>query len=419
MSTVGLPADLPETFVAGFHEEEEVRKMKYRALPHYGKVSILSFGASGLGGMHSKGKGTGLTDVKDTAYKRSRAEGADGAEDDVWFMEDAEEDKEAARALVHKALKAGINLFDTAHWYGQGKSERLLGHAFKGVPRRAFYVNTKIGRYDKDPLKMFDFTAERVYQSVCDSLRRLQLDYIDSVQIHDPEFCPSVDVLVNETLPALQRCKDEGKIRLIGMTGYPLATQRAIIERSTVLVDTSLTYCHYSLNDTSLATSGYVEFCRGRNIALINASPISMGLLMDRAPPDWHPASAQTKALCVQANEHCKSVGVDISKIALAFTLAEESIATTLVSTTSLARLQANIDAARVGSELRAEERAATTHVRERIFGPHGDLSWEGAELAAYWPTVGKRLLVEQQYSSKRARTASPPVTPEANPMCE
>lgn len=412
-----MPTQLPETFVAGFHDEEEVRKMTFRSMPHYGLVSTLSFGASGLGGMHSKGKGTGLTNVQDTASKAGPVD-----EEDIWFMEDDEDDKEAARALVHKALKAGINLFDTAHWYGQGKSERLLGHALKGVPRAAYYVNTKIGRYHKDPLKMFDFTAERVYQSVCDSLRRLQIDCIDSVQIHDPEFCPSIDVLVDETLPALQRCKDEGKIRLIGMTGYPLAVQRAVIERSTVTVDTSLTYCHYSLNDTSLVSSGFIDFCRSRNIALINASPISMGLLMDRAPPDWHPASDATKTLCAQANKYCTAAGVDISRIALAFTLAEETIATTLVSTTSLVRLQTNIDAARTDFALSAEEQAAMKHVRECIF--QTDHSWEGAELAAYWPAVGKRLLFESQYVNKRARTLppsppSPPPLPEANPLCE
>jgi len=388
--------ELPETFVAGFHDEETVRKMRYRTLEHYGKVSVLSFGASGLGGMFTKGAGTG---IKDAAEKRHHA-----ADEDVWFMEDAAEDKAMAREIVHKALQAGVNLFDTAHWYGQGKSERMLGHAFRGVPRRAFYVNTKIGRYDKDPCKMFDFTAERVYQSVCDSLRRLQLDYIDAVQIHDPEFCPSVDILVNETLPALQRCKDEGKIRLIGMTGYPLAVQREIIARSSVAIDTSLTYCHYSLNDTSLLTGGFIDFCRSRSIALINASPISMGLLMDRAPPDWHPATAETKALCVTANEYCRSKGVNISKIALAFTLAEETIATTLVSTTNAKRLLANIEIARVGHALSAEELAAMEHMRDHIFVK--DHSWEGVELAAYWPAVGKRLVTEKQYSNKRARTS-------------
>lgn len=60
-----------------------------------------------------------------------------------------------------------------------------------------------------------------------------------------------------------------------------------IITRSGVGIDSSLSYCHYSLNDTTLESSGFVAFCKERNVALINASPISMGLLMERDPPDW------------------------------------------------------------------------------------------------------------------------------------
>ena len=256
---------LPESFVPGWHDEAEVRQMKFRTLPHYGQVSIISFGASGLGGMFTAGQGTGLADAK--------AGAAD--EKDVWFAEDAEADKQAAKDIVQMCLKAGVNIIDTSHWYGQGRSERLLGHALKGVPRQAFYINSKIGRYDKDPMHMFDFTYEKTYQAgqasptpspnpdptpttsptptptrrrpptpapslsvvraeqaVLDSLTRLQLECIDSMQVHDPEFAPSVDIIVTQTLPALQKLKEEGKIKYVGITGYPLETQREIIERS-------------------------------------------------------------------------------------------------------------------------------------------------------------------------------------------
>merc|ERR1719263_1149266 len=132
----------------------------------------------------------------------------------------------------------------------------MLGYALQGVPRSAYYINSKIGRYEKDPLRMFDFSYEKTYQAGLDTLRRLKLDYVDSLQVHDPEFAPSVDVILEQTLPALQRLKSEGKIRLIGMTGYPLALQQEVISRSGIGIDTSLSYCHYSLNDTTLASSG-------------------------------------------------------------------------------------------------------------------------------------------------------------------
>ena len=137
-----------------------------------------------------------------------------------------------------------------------------------------------------------------------------------------------------------------------------------------------------------------------------------MGLLMERDPPSWHPAAAATKALCVEAVKHCKSQGVDISKIAQAFTLAEERISTTLVSTTNVVRLRKNIDAASRSAALDEVEAAALAHVRERIFQPAGDQSWEGVELATYWATVGARLMTERLYQP----AANPVATRSTNP---
>ena len=98
------------------------------------------------------------------------------------------------------------------------------------MPRAAYYITTKIGRYEKDALGMFDFSYEKTYQAAAlDSLKRLRLDCVDSMQIHDPEFCPSVDLLLEQTLPVLQKLKEEGKVRFVGMTGYLLAVQQEII----------------------------------------------------------------------------------------------------------------------------------------------------------------------------------------------
>ena len=172
-------------------------------MPKFGKVSVISFGASGLGGMFTAGEGSGLTD----------ASASGGGSDAHWWQDDGDEARGRAREIVHMCLKAGVNLIDTSHWYGQGRSERLLGHALSDVPRAAYYITTKIGRYEKDALGMFDFSYEKTYQAALDSLKRLRLDCVDSMQIHDPEFCPSVDLLLEQTLPALQKLKEEGKVK--------------------------------------------------------------------------------------------------------------------------------------------------------------------------------------------------------------
>jgi len=181
----------------------------------------------------------------------------------------------------------------------------------------------------------------------------------------------------------------------------PPVPAQEIITRSGVGIDSSLTYCHYSLNDTSLLSSGFMALCEQKKIGLINASPISMGLLSERDPPDWHPAKSETKALCKEAAKYCKAQGVDISKLALHFTLRNEQIASTLISSTSISRMMDNLRAAQ-GELLSAKEEDVLSHLQKSIFGPAGTQSWEGVELAAYWQTVGKALITERIYTPAR-----------------
>lgn len=182
----------------------------------------------------------------------------------------------AMRGVRH-ALDRGVNYVDTAYWYGQGLSESFLGRALSGVPRERFYIATKVGRYEKDAGRMFDFSAERARRSAAESLRRLQLDYVDLLQIHDVEFAPSVDVIVNETLPALDELKRRGLCRYVGITSYPLGVLREVVERSHVKIDSVLSYCRLTLNDSTLADQ--FDWFRSRRIPLINASAVGMGLL--------------------------------------------------------------------------------------------------------------------------------------------
>ncbi|KAJ3707365.1 hypothetical protein LUZ61_011070 [Rhynchospora tenuis] len=124
-----------------------------------------------------------------------------------------------AIAAVRKALDLGINFFDTSPYYGGTVSETVLGQCFKaiGVPRDQIIVSTKCGRYREG----FDFSAERVTRSIDESLTRLGLDNVDILHCHDIEFV-SLDQIVNETIPALQKIKEKGKARFIGITGLPL-----------------------------------------------------------------------------------------------------------------------------------------------------------------------------------------------------
>lgn len=104
------------------------------------------------------------------------------------------------------AIKAGVNLIDTAPWYGHGTSESILGRGLKAIPRQAYYLSTKVGRYGPHVLEMFDFTFERTIASVKQSLARLQVDYIDVIQVCSVDArAPAVPLLTGSRYRAGSR----------------------------------------------------------------------------------------------------------------------------------------------------------------------------------------------------------------------
>ena len=244
-------------------------------------------------------------------------------------------DEAAGIRTVHLALDLGINLIDVSPYYGLTKAETVLGKALKGIPRDRYVLATKVGRYGE---AQFDFSAGRVTASVDESLARLGVEYIDLIQCHDIEF-GGLDQVVEETLPALRKLQAAGKVRFVGITGYPLKIFREVVARAEV--DTILSYCHYELDNTSLLE--LLPSLEANGVGIISASPLGMGLLTQRGTPAWHPAPAAIKEACAQAAALCAARGVDIAQLALQFALAEPRIHSTLVGTASPDNLQRNV----------------------------------------------------------------------------
>eukprot|EP00192_Tetraselmis_astigmatica_P013108 CAMPEP_0117667070 /NCGR_PEP_ID=MMETSP0804-20121206/10749_1 /TAXON_ID=1074897 /ORGANISM="Tetraselmis astigmatica, Strain CCMP880" /LENGTH=327 /DNA_ID=CAMNT_0005474729 /DNA_START=171 /DNA_END=1154 /DNA_ORIENTATION=- len=250
-------------------------------------------------------------------------------------------DEDEGVASVHEAVSLGINFFDTSPFYGITRSEQVLGRALKDIPREKIVIATKVGRYGPEE---FDFSADRVTASLSESLKRLNLEYVDIVHCHDIEF-GDLDQIVNETLPALLKLKQQGLTRFIGITGLPLKIFKYVIDRVPPgTVDVVLSYCHYSLNDRSMAD--IIPYMKEKGIGVINASPLSMGLLTSQGPPPWHPAPPEVKAACRSAHEACDSKGANLAKLAIMDALRNEDIATNLVGMCTTEQVRGNVETA-------------------------------------------------------------------------
>lgn len=238
---------------------------------------------------------------------------------------------------VHAAIDAGVNFFDTSPYYGRTLSETRLGQALEGR-RDKVILATKCGRYD---VSVFDFSAARIANSVEESLRRLQTDYLDVLHLHDIEFVDRRQIL-EQALPAARRLQKEGKVRFVGITGLQLELLEDVARQSDV--DVILSYARYNLAIQDLERS-LRPFCEERGVGLVNASPLLLGALTEADPPAWHPASKEALAACSKAAEACKDEGVDIAQLALKLCLSHPYVASTLVGMSSRAQLETNLRA--------------------------------------------------------------------------
>ena len=248
---------------------------------------------------------------------------------------------------VHTAVDNGINFIDVSPYYGHLKAETVLGKALKDIPREKYYLSTKVGRYGHNGVNTWDYSAKRAQESVYESMERLNVDYIDLINVHDIEFQGYMEgglqLIVDETLPALVELRDKGIVKHVGITDLQPENLKWVVEHAPAgTVESILNFCHYSLNDTLLAD--YLGFFEQHNVGVINASPFSMGLLSQRGAPDWHPAGKDLQRACAKAAAYCEEQGYPIDKLAIQFsTSMNPRIATTLFSSANPKNVLKNI----------------------------------------------------------------------------
>jgi aryl-alcohol dehydrogenase-like predicted oxidoreductase len=311
--------------------------MEYRKLGSSDlEVSVIGFGAWGIGGAP------------------------------FWSSEG---DDPSARSIM-KAFDLGVNFFDTAPVYGFGHSETLLGKTLKHV-REKIILATKCGlRWEKEALGSITKDASRssIFEEIDLSLKRLDTDYIDLYQVHWPD----VNTPQQETMEALLKIKEQGKIRHIGVSNYSVEQMRECLKVGPIV---SL-QPEYSLLQRSIEKEA-VPFCVSNQIGIIAYSPLASGVLTGKYDQQTRFKDWRSKGIIGtfegegyernidkvdQLKEIATAMGKTCGQVAINWVIRQKGLTTALVGVKNPKQVEENLAA--VGWEPEQDSRI------EEIFTP-------------------------------------------------
>jgi aryl-alcohol dehydrogenase-like predicted oxidoreductase len=252
------------------------------------------------------------------------------------------EDRDAIQ-LVHAALDAGCNYFDTAPNYGRGASETLLGKALAGR-RQEVVISSKVGHTSDGRL---DFTPAGIAASVDQSLARLKTDYLDILLLHNPPF----ELLAghNPQYGVLRQLKDSGKIRAYGAS---LDWGREVME---VLRTTDSQVIELLFNIFHQEPAATFDLVNQKQVGLIAKVPLDSGWLAGKYTATsrftgirsrWAPEVIARRAELVERLQFLTADGSTLAQAALRFILAWPEFAAVIPGVRSLAQLAGNLSAA-------------------------------------------------------------------------
>lgn len=264
---------------------------------------------------------------------------------------------EAAGETVEAAWRRGINLFDTAPLYGHGRSEERMGSALRTHPRDTFVLSTKVGRvlvpadastvesvfFEKPaPFEpVFDFSYEGVMRSFEESLRRLKLDHVDILLIHDPDDHYQEALL--GAYPTLHKLRSQGVVKAIG-AGMNQAEMLARFAREGDF-DCFLLAGRYTLIDHS-GLRELLPLCQQKNISIIIGGPYNSGILAGGALSgtkfNYQDASAEVSEKVKKVEEICRRYSVPMKAAALQFPLAHPAVASVIPGARSAPEMEEN-----------------------------------------------------------------------------
>jgi aryl-alcohol dehydrogenase-like predicted oxidoreductase len=268
-------------------------------------------------------------------------------------------DEEAAQTLVDAAFEQGVNFFDTANVYSEGRSEEVLGRTLAGRPRDSFVVATKVWAEAPDGGR--GLSREQVLTQIDASLGRLQLDHVDLYQCHAFDE----DVPVEETLGALTEVVDAGKARFIGVSNWSgdqirnaveLARERGFAKIVSSQPEYSLLYRE--------PEQDVIPASRGNGISQIVYSPLAQGVLSGKYRPgeefgEGTRAHARNQFMSEYLEEDvlervqrlrpiAEELGLTMPQLALAWILRETNVASAIVGASRPEQLEDNAGASGV-----------------------------------------------------------------------
>ena len=300
------------------------------------------------------------------------------------------QDEAQTIAAVHKALEVGVNFFDTAEAYGEdGYSEVVLGRALAGRRHEAV-IATKVSRGE--------LSARDIIAACEDSLRRLNTDYIDLYQIHWPSRTTPID----ESMAALTKLRDAGKIRAIGVSNFGPGDLGDALAAGRV----ESNQLPYSLLFRAIEYE-IIPACVQHNVSVLPYSPLLQGLLTGKfANVDAIPAGrkrtrhfsasqplarhgesgAETEVFAAIEAIRATSerVGAPMSHVAIAWLLHQPGVTSVIAGARSREQVAENAQAAslKLAPDVLEALRAATDAIKQKL-GPNPDM-WRPAARSRY-----------------------------------
>lgn len=249
---------------------------------------------------------------------------------------------EEATEMVHKAIELGVNFFDTAPNYGRGTSESRLGAALKNYDRDTIVINTKFGHTDAGKT---NYSSDTLRESLEGSLRRLQVDYVDSLILHSPPF-ELLDGNKNDHYEILEKLKEEGKIRAYGAS---LDTYDQI---NLLLQTTQSKVIELFFNILHQDPARAFEMAKEKKVGIIVKIPLDSGWLSGKYDENsvftdirkrWKASDIQTRAMLVNRIKEIIHPETNLSQMAISFCLAYDAVSTVIPGNTSIQQLTNNM----------------------------------------------------------------------------